>query len=68
MAKKTAASEVQETKGGRRICPDCKLPFRLKELFDQHRSIGCKPEKSNGPTWSEKDPEGHETSEKDATV
>jgi hypothetical protein len=49
--------EVEPSAGGYRRCPDCDLSFRHRELFDQHRSIGCKPAKSNGPTWSDKDPE-----------
>ena len=56
MAKKKK-TEDEVTAGGRRICPDCKLQFKLKQLFDQHRAAGCKPVKDNGPTWSDIDPE-----------
>ena len=49
--------DIPVTAGGRRICPDCKLQFRLKELFDQHRAAGCKPATAAGPTWSTIDPE-----------
>ena len=52
MAKKKK-TEVQPTAGGRYMCPDCPLGFRHKENFDQHRSLGCKPEKVNGPTFSD---------------
>jgi len=45
--------EVQPNAGGYRKCPDCNLPFRYQELFTQHRVLGCKSIKVDGPTWSE---------------
>lgn len=59
MAKKRAEQvvQVEPNAGGYRRCADCGLSFRHTELFDQHRALGCKPRKSDGPTWSEKSTE-----------
>jgi hypothetical protein len=52
-----AERKVEPNAGGYRRCPDCNLSFRDEAYFNQHRAIGCKPAKSNGPTWSDKNPE-----------
>jgi hypothetical protein len=56
MAKKKEVT-VEPSAGGYRKCPDCKLSFRHEETFNQHRSLGCKPRKAKGETWSDKEPE-----------
>lgn len=54
MAKKKEIT-VEATAGGYRRCPDCKLSFRYEDVFNQHRSLGCKARNEKGETWSDKE-------------
>ena len=59
MPKSKSQSINEAVKANRLVCPNayCRLQFRLSELFAQHVKFGCKPAKSDGPTWSEKSAE-----------
>jgi hypothetical protein len=41
----------------------CGLSYRNPHDLDEHNRVGCRPQSSDGPTWSDKDVEETETIE-----
>ena len=52
----------------RQTCDDCGLSYRYQVDFEEHKRVGCRPEVSDRPTWSDKEDEQPEGLELPAAV